>query len=90
MYHLYGRNFHAGLGGGPLTRMIFTLRHFAALRRWSQVLLVRAGSFFSTAFKSNFVAIPPLRSHLQSSSLFLGAGPISDVPLSLYGDAYVK
>jgi len=90
MYHLYGQNFHAGLRGGPLTRMIFAPRHFEALRRWSQVLLMRAGSFFSAAFKSHSVAIPPLRSHLQSSSLFLGANPISDVPLSLYSDAFVK
>jgi hypothetical protein len=29
-YHLYGRNFHAGLAGGPLTRMIFTPRYFVA------------------------------------------------------------
>jgi hypothetical protein len=65
MYHLYGRNFHAGLSGGPLTRMIFAPRYFAALRRWSQVLLMRAGSFFSAAFESHSVAIPPLRSHLQ-------------------------
>jgi hypothetical protein len=90
MYHLYGRNFHAGLAGGPLTRMIFTPRHFVALRRLSQVLLLRAGCFSSAAFKSHSVAIPPLRSHLQSSSLFLGDSPISDVPLSLYSDAYVK
>jgi hypothetical protein len=26
MYHLYGRNFHAGLIFGPLTRMIFLLQ----------------------------------------------------------------
>ena len=90
MYHLYGRNFHAGLAGGPLTRMIFSTRHFTALRRWSRVLLLRAGCFFSAAFKSHSVAIPLLRSHLQSSSLFLGDSPISDVPISLYSDAYVK
>ena len=90
MYHLYGRNFHAGLAGGPLTRMIFSSLHFTALRRWSRVLLLRAGCFFSAAFKSHSAAIPLLGSHLQSSYLFLGDSPISDVPISLYSDAYVK
>ena len=46
MYHLYGRNFHAGLRGGPLTQMIFTPRNLQVLRRWS------AGSFFSAALAS--------------------------------------
>jgi hypothetical protein len=27
MYHLYGRNFHAGRSGGPLSRMIFSPTH---------------------------------------------------------------
>ena len=90
MYSLYGQNFQAGLAGGPLTRMIFTHRHFVALRRWSRVLLVRGGCFFSAAFRSHSVVYPPLRSHLQSSSLFMGDTPFSDVPLSLYSDAYVK
>ena len=90
MYHVYGQNIHAGLAGGPLTRMIFSSRHFNALRRWSRVLLLRAGCFFSAAFKFNSVETPPLRSHLESSSLFLGDTPISNVPISLYSDAYVK
>ena len=89
MYHLYGRNFRAGIRGGPLTRMVFHERHFRAMRRWSQTLAQRTGCFCSAALTASSVVIPPLRSCLQHSSLFLGGPPISDSVFSLYSDAYV-